>query len=208
MNSPVQRPRLTITENTDPFALFAIWFDEARATEPNDPDAAALATADAGGMPSARMVLVKDVTTDGFTFFTNTRSKKGQELAANPRAALCFHWKSQLRQVRVQGIAAPVTATEADAYFNSRHPRSRRGAIASQQSRPLTDITALEDAVEALERDLPDDAAIPRPAHWSGFRIVPTRIEFWQQGDNRLHDRFVFARPDATLPWTVARLYP
>lgn len=208
MNSPVPRPRLNITENMDPFALFADWYQEAATHEPNDPDAAALGTVAANGMPNVRMVLVKRVTEAGFVFFTNTLSQKGQELAVNPHAALCFHWKTLGRQVRVQGRTVHVDNAEADAYFASRHPRSRLGAIASRQSQPLDDIADLEAQVAELQNIHPNPDSIARPDHWSGYRIVPVRIEFWQQGDNRLHDRFVFTRPDDSTPWACRRLYP
>lgn len=194
----------------NPFTLFAEWLQNAENTEPNDPNAMALATIDEDGTVSLRMVLLKNAGPEGFTFFTNTLSRKGRALAANPNVALCFHWKSLLRQVRVEGLAHPVSDAEADAYFQSRHPVSRLGAIASRQSAPLENRDTLVDAVKALESEYAgheDD--IPRPAHWSGYRVVPKSIEFWQQGDYRLHDRFVFTRDEGQPGgWHVQRLYP
>lgn len=197
-----------IEKDAEPFSLFEQWFAQAAASEPNDPDAASLATVDENGLPDNRMVLVKMRDVRGFAFFTNTTSKKGRDLAGDAKAALCFHWKSLGRQVRVQGLIEPVSTAEADSYFASRHPVSQRGAIASQQSQPLDSRAALDAALGDATARYPDDDAIPRPAHWSGYRLVPTRIEFWQQGDNRLHDRFAFSRAAADWPWDVTRLYP
>ncbi len=199
---------LDIEKNSEPFSLFDEWFAQAAASEVNDPDAAALATVDAGGMPDVRMVLVKTRDAHGFAFFTNLGSKKGRDLIAHPKAALCFHWKSLGRQIRVQGTIETVSSEEADAYFNSRHPVSRRGAIASRQSQPLDSRATLDSALAAVAAAHPDDNAIPRPEHWSGFRLVPLKIEFWQQGDNRLHDRFTFTRQTVDAAWDVTRLYP
>lgn len=192
----------------DPLAIFEAWLAEAGASEPNDPNAMALATVDAQGMPDLRMVLLNGRDARGFVFFTNTESAKGVELAANPRAALLFHWKSLRRQVRIRGPVVPVSVDEADAYFATRHPRSRRGAHASLQSRPLRDRPTLEAALAEVERTFPDDNAIPRPGHWSGYRVIPNSIEFWRDGANRLHDRVVFSRDAAGENWSRVRLYP
>lgn len=191
----------------DPFGLFAEWLTAARAKEPNDPNAMTLATVDAEGMPDARMVLLKDVDADGFVFYTNLESAKGSQLAATPRAALVFHWKSLRRQVRVRGPVTPVSTEEADAYFASRARDSQIGAWASAQSRPLEGRFALEKAAAALAVTF-GLGAIPRPPFWSGFRLAPVSIEFWRDRPFRLHDRLVFNRPEAEGSWTSSRLYP
>lgn len=191
----------------DPIAMFVQWLDEATAKEINDPDAAALATVDADGLPDVRMVLLKGVDGDGFVFYTNLQSAKGRELDANPKAAMCFHWKSLRRQVRVRGPVTPVSDAEADAYFASRPRGSRIGAWASAQSRPLESKFALEKKVARVAAKYPL-GEIPRPPHWSGFRIVPSQIEFWRDGAFRLHDRRQFSRRNPEEPWAVARLYP
>ncbi|MCW5725252.1 MAG: pyridoxamine 5'-phosphate oxidase [Maricaulaceae bacterium] len=196
-----------IFDSRDPFALFAEWLEAAKRREPNDPDAMALATADAGGAPDVRMVLLKDAGPEGFVFYTNLESAKGGQIAANPQAALCFHWKSLRRQVRVRGPLAPVSAAEADAYFASRARDSRIGAWASQQSRPLESRFALEKAVAAAAARF-GLGEVPRPPHWSGFRLSPLRIEFWRDRPFRLHDRLVFIRSDPDSPWRTERLYP
>ncbi|WP_027285038.1 pyridoxamine 5'-phosphate oxidase [Rubritepida flocculans] len=190
---------------TDPHALFADWMAEATKTEPNDPNAMCLATATPDGRPSARMVLLKGQDARGFVFYTNLDSRKGGELAANPRAALCFHWKTLARSVRVEGPVEPVTAEEADAYFATRARPSRIGAWASKQSRPLEGRWALEKAVAeyTLKFGLGE---IPRPPHWSGFRVLPERIEFWRDMPFRLHERRVFHRTDEG--WREELLYP
>jgi pyridoxamine 5'-phosphate oxidase len=193
----------------DPIALFETWMAEATKTEPNDPNAVCLATCTPGGRPSARMVLLKGVDQDrhggGFVFYTNLESRKGGELAANPFAALCFHWKTLQRSVRVEGAVQPVSAAEADAYYASRARGSRIGAWASKQSRPLESRFALEKAVaeQTLRFGLGE---IPRPAHWSGFRLVPDRMELWRDMPFRLHERRVFHRDGAG--WTMEMLYP
>ncbi len=189
----------------DPIPLFLAWLEEAGKSEPNDPNAMTLATVDASGMPDARMVLLKDVDERGFTFFTNLQSAKGTELAAHPKAALVFHWKSLRRQVRVRGGVAPVTHAEADAYFASRARSSQIGAWASDQSRDLPDRLALERRIAevGLRFGL---GPVPRPPHWSGFRLTPSAIEFWRDRPFRLHERLVFDRADAS--WSVRRLYP
>ncbi len=195
------------TQAQDPFDLFAQWFEDAKASEPNDPDAMALATVDADGLPDVRMVLLKEASPRGFVFYTNAESAKGRELAAAMKAAVVMHWKSLRRQVRLRGAVEPVSEAEADAYFASRARDSRIGAWASQQSRPLESRFALEKAVAkyALKYAVGE---IPRPSYWTGYRIVPTQIEFWSDGAFRLHDRVVFRRTDAAAPWTRERLYP
>ena len=191
-------------EAIDPFPCFHAWFAEAQAGEPNDPNAMALATATPQGAPSVRMVLLKEVTTDAFVFYTNAESRKGQELRANPLAALCLHWKSLRRQVRVEGPLAEVTAEQADAYFHSRSHASQIGAAASQQSRPLADRALLERAAAELEQRYPGE--VPRPIYWTGFALRAESIEFWRDGAHRLHDRMLYTRtPDG---WTRQRLYP
>jgi pyridoxamine 5'-phosphate oxidase len=191
--------------SADPFDQFAAWFDEAKRTEPNDPEAMTLATATPDGRPSARVLLLKGVDRSGFVFYTNLESRKSAELLANPQAAMGFHWKSLRRQVRIEGRVAAVAAAEADAYFASRPHGSQIGAWASLQSRPL-------DARASLERQVAEFAArypegrVPRPPHWSGFRLVPERVEFWRDMPYRLHERLLFTR--AGDGWTTAWLYP
>ena len=191
----------------DPFGLFARWFDEAKAAEVNDPNAMVVATADGGGLPDARMVLMKGFDADGFVFYTNTESDKGRQLAANPQAALLFHWKSLRRQVRVRGPVARVTEAEADGYFASRARDSQIGAWASEQSRPMEGRFVLERraAEYALKFGL---KPVPRPAHWTGYRVSPLRLEFWRDRPFRLHDRLVFSRTAADAPWMRSRLFP
>ncbi len=188
----------------DPIKLFRAWMREAEAGEPNDPNAVALATATADGAPSVRMVLLKGLDERGFAFYTNAESQKGVELAQNPRAAMCFHWKSLRRQVRVEGLVSELPDAEADAYFHSRSRGSQVGAVASRQSRPLTSREALEEQVRSVEDRYPDE--VPRPAFWRGYVLWPERIEFWVNGAERLHDRFLFLRADSG--WTGERLYP
>lgn len=194
-----------MSKNTDPIAQFRQWLADAEKAEPNDPNAVALATADADGYPSVRMVLLKGVDDQGFVFYTNLESQKGTELRANPRAALCFHWKSVRKQVRVQGAVSPVSDQEADAYFASRARDSQIGAWASQQSRPLSGRLQLERAVAkfAAKHAI---GTVPRPEYWSGFRIAAERIEFWQNRPFRLHDRAVFLRDGDG--WRTEKLYP
>lgn len=194
-----------IPEATDPFKLFEQWYAEARATELNNSNAMALATSTPTGHPSVRMVLLKGFDHRGFVFYTNLEGRKGQELAANPHAALLFHWKSLRRQIRIEGPVGPVAEAEADEYFNSRARISRLGAHASDQSRPLPSRAELERRLAELDARYPGDT-IPRPANWSGFRVVPTAIEFWQDMPFRLHDRRVYTR--AGNSWTTQALYP
>ncbi|ABC23424.1 pyridoxamine 5'-phosphate oxidase [Rhodospirillum rubrum] len=197
-------------EDRDPYALFAEWLEEAGTTEPNDPNAMALATCTPEGRPSLRMVLLKGVIAQadaegGFIFYTNLESRKGGELLANPHAALCFHWKSLRRQVRVEGPVVAVSDAEADAYFASRHRDSRIGAWASMQSRPLQGRFELERRVAQFAARYAV-GAVPRPPHWSGFRVVPEVIEFWHDRPFRLHDRVVYRSEGSG--WTHSRLYP
>ena len=191
----------------EPITMFEAWMAEAAASEPNDPNAMSLATVDADGTPNVRMVLLKGVDPRGFVFYTNLESQKGNELAANPKAALCFHWKSLRRQIRIRGLVEPVSDGEADAYFASRPRDSRIGAWASQQSRPLESRFALEKAVAkfAAKYAIGD---VPRPSYWSGFRIIPISMEFWQDRPFRLHERIRFDREREGSPWTKSRLYP
>lgn len=195
------------TEAGEPFALFADWLKDAEASESNDPNALALATVDPDGLPNVRMVLLKGFDERGFVFYTNFESRKGQEILSAGKAAMCFHWKSLRRQVRVRGATEVVSDAEADAYYASRPRGSRIGAWASKQSRPLESRFALEKAVaEYTARYAIGD--IPRPPYWSGIRIVPSSIEFWHNRQFRLHDRIIFERPGGTGPWKKTRLYP
>jgi pyridoxamine 5'-phosphate oxidase len=189
----------------DPIALFNAWLGEAKTSEINDPNAMALATVDSGGMPNVRMVLLKGVEDGGFVFFTNFGSAKGRELLANPKAALCFHWKSLRRQVRVRGAVSQVTDAAADAYFATRPRGSRVGAWASKQSQPLESRFALEKSVAAHAAKFAL-GEVPRPEWWSGFRIAADEMEFWKDGKFRLHHRVTFRRSGES--WEKARLYP
>ena len=190
---------------TDPFALFDIWYTEARASEPNDSNAMALATVDASGRPSVRMVLLKGHGPDGFVFYTNRESRKAGELTANPHAALLFHWKSQRRQIRIEGTISLVADAESDAYFASRSRDSQLGAWASDQSRPLADRATFEARFEEVKARF-DGQCVPRPPHWGGYCLTPGRIEFWQDRAHRLPERRLFRRaPDG---WTEGLLYP
>ncbi|MGL4729196.1 MAG: pyridoxamine 5'-phosphate oxidase [Bosea sp. (in: a-proteobacteria)] len=195
------------TQTSEPYALFASWMEEAAKSEPNDPNAMALASVDADGLPNLRMVLLKGQDAGGFVFYTNTQSQKGTELLAHPKAAVLFHWKSLRRQIRIRGPVSLVSDTEADAYFASRPRDSRIGAWASQQSRPLESRFALEKAV-ALYAAKYAIGDVPRPPHWTGFRIDPVYIEFWKDGAFRLHDRVVFRRGLGDSEWSRERLYP
>lgn len=196
-----------ITTGNDPFVLFDEWMVKATASELNDPTAMALATADASGFPDVRMVLLKEASPDGFVFYSNLESAKGVELAKNPKAALCFHWKSLRRQIRVRGKISPVTDAEADAYFASRAKDSQIGAWASRQSRTMEGRFELEKEVAkyaakyALKK-------VDRPPHWSGFRLVPQHIEFWRDRPFRLHDRLLFERDNDDAAWQTQRVFP
>lgn len=195
----------SILARTEPIGLFIEWLADARAHEPNDANAMTLSTVDADGLPDARIVLLKDVDARGFTFYSNSESAKGVELTALPAAALTFHWKSLRRQVRVRGAVEPVTPAEADAYFASRARESRIGAWASDQSRPLSDRAALEEAV-GRETARFDGQEVPRPAHWTGWRVTPRSVEFWRDRPFRLHDRLRFDRKGDA--WDRQRLWP
>ena len=194
-----------MAEAVDPFELFDAWFAQARASEPNDPDAMALATATADGRPSVRMVLLKGHGREGFRFYTNVGSRKGEEIAANRNVALLFHWKSLRLQVRIEGLAQPCATVEADAYFASRSRDSQLGAWASDQSRPLADRDSLEARYEEMKRKF-EGIAVPRPPYWSGFVVVPEKFEFWSDRPHRLHERRLF-RLDAD-GWSEGLLYP
>ena len=202
----------SVIPETDPFSLFEVWFGEAKASEPNDPNAMALATASPEGAPSVRMVLLKARGVDqgeggGFVFYTNAQSRKGEQIQANMRAALLFHWKSLRRQIRIEGPLEEVSEAMADDYFHSRPRASQIGSAASDQSRPLPDRQVYLDRVAALEERYPE-GDIPRPRHWTGFRLSPRRIEFWQDREYRLHDRRLFTRESATEAWDNTLLYP
>ncbi len=209
--SPIKHPSwLTTGDFTaaeDPFVLFAAWLEQAAASEPRDPTAMTLATVDADGMPDARMVLLKGVDSRGFVFFTNMDSQKGRQLDAQPRAALVFHWKSLNKQVRVRGPSERVSEAEADAYFATRPKQAQIGAWASQQSRPLESRLAFEKAIAVYAAKYAL-GPVPRPPFWSGYRVVPLAMEFWQDRPFRLHDRIDFRRTALDAPWSKTRLYP
>jgi pyridoxamine 5'-phosphate oxidase len=195
------------TTRDDPFALFAEWLKEAEASEPNDPTAMSVATVDETGLPDVRAILLKGHDPKGFVFYTNFESEKGRQLLGQAKAALLFHWKSLRRQVRVRGLVSRVSDAEADAYFTSRPLQSRLGACASDQSRPLDSRATLEARVKAVAERYAD-GVVPRPAYWSGFRVMPLTIEFWQDGAFRLHDRMRFSRKAEGEAWSRQRLYP
>ena len=196
---------MTTPPPADPFALFADWFSEAAASEPSDPNAMSLATAAADARPSVRIVLCKHFDARGFVFYSNSESRKGNELATNPHVYLNFHWKTLKRQVRVEGTAAPVGPSEADAYFASRPRDSQLGAWASDQSRPMRDRESFERRMVAFAAKF-DGRPVPRPPHWIGWRVTPVQLEFWQDRPNRLHDRLTYTRVGDG--WTTRLLYP
>jgi len=209
--APIEHPTwLTggdFTEADEPVRLFTAWFAEAKRTEPVNPDAMALATVDAGGMPNARMVLLKAFDARGFVFYTNSDSAKGNELVGAPKAALTFYWKTLQRQVRSRGTVEPVSTEEADAYFATRSRMAQIGAWASKQSSALESRLAFEKAVARFTAKFAI-GKVPRPPNWSGYRVMPTEIEFWHERPYRLHDRVAFTRPNLSAPWTKTRLYP
>lgn len=211
--TPDPSPAADFSAAREPFALFESWMADAERSEPNDPNAMALSTVDPDGLPNVRMVLLKGLDAAdrgadrGFVFYTNLESAKGRELQSAGKAAVCFHWKSLRRQIRVRGAISLVSDAEADAYYATRARGSRLGAWASAQSRPLESRFALEKAVALVTARYPL-GEIPRPPHWSGFRITPVEIEFWHDRPFRLHDRLVFRRPAPATPWTSSRLYP
>lgn len=198
---------LESTINRDPLAQFRLWFDEARNAPIQEPNAMTLATVQPDGTPAARMVLLKDLDDTGFVFYTNRNSHKGDQLAASPKAALVFWWDVLQRQVRIEGVVERVSDDESDAYFASRPRKSQLGAIASPQSKTLPDRTPLEQALQSLEEKYPEGTPIPRPQHWGGYRVLPSRIEFWQGRRSRLHDRILFERHEDG-EWTMSRLAP
>jgi pyridoxamine 5'-phosphate oxidase len=200
-------PQDGIAAEGEPIAHFQAWYEEARAKEPNDPDAMSLATVDRDGRPNVRMVLLKGADQAGFVFYTNSESVKGEELAANPHAALCFHWKSLGRQVRVRGDISKVTEAEADAYFATRAKDSQIGAWASKQSRPLEGRFALEKEIARFATKYAL-ASVPRPPHWLGYRLRPLAIEFWRNRPFRLHDRLLYERDNFDKAWRTSKLYP
>ena len=195
---------MEIVAGTNPFTLFQSWFDEAVAAEINDPDAIALASVNADGTPSVRMVLLRQWSEDGFLFFTNYESRKASELLATGKAAFCMHWKSLRKQIRVTGRVRKASAAQSDAYFDTRGRGSQIGAWASDQSRPLASRAALMAKVDEFDKKFPD--SVQRPPHWGGFCLVPDEIEFWADGEHRLHDRFRFTRADSG--WDIQRLNP
>ena len=191
----------------DPIELFRVWMEEAKKTEPNDPNALALATSDKDNSPSVRMVLLKDFSKDGFTFYTNLNSQKGNELKSNPKAAMCFHWKSLLRQIRITGQIKKVSDKVADEYYNTRGYESRIGAWASKQSTILKNRDELLKSIEAFKQKYNDQSKVPRPDHWSGWNLIPSKIEFWLDGDNRIHERLRYSK-DETGSWVKSLLSP
>lgn len=193
--------------SSDPIDLFQQWMKEAESSEPNDPNAVALATVGSDGMPSVRMVLLKSAVEGGFCFFTNDGSEKGTQLAENPRAAMCFHWKSLRRQIRLEGTISNMPSEAVDTYFHSRSRRSQLGAAVSLQTRPLESRETLERQVREFDEQHPGE--VPRPECWRGYCLSPLRIEFWKDGEDRLHDRFLFSKEQGHANgWKVQRLYP
>jgi pyridoxamine 5'-phosphate oxidase len=207
MKHPSQLTFSDFPDAREPFAPFEAWMAEAKASEPRDPDAMALATVDADGMPNVRMVLLKGWGPDGFVFYTNRESAKGRELDAQGKAALTLYWKSLSRQVRMRGPVQPVTGAESDAYFSSRPRGAQIGAWASNQSQPLASRAELEAAVAGIEHKFAS-GPVPRPPHWIGYRLVPVYVEFWTEQPFRLHERIIFSRETPAAPWSRERLYP
>ncbi|MEL6299312.1 MAG: pyridoxamine 5'-phosphate oxidase [Pseudomonadota bacterium] len=213
-DEPTSRSADDFLKARDPFALFGEWFADATAHEINDPNAMAVATVDADGLPNVRITLLKELdeaqrgADRGFVFYTNFEGAKGREILASGKAALNFHWKTLRRQVRIRGLVQPVADAEADAYFASRPRQSQVGAWASAQSREMPHGGALQEAVTAKASEFPEAEAVPRPPHWSGFRVTPLEIEFWHDRPFRLHDRLVFRRAAAGEAWVTAQLYP
>tara|TARA_B100000575_G_C22854581_1_gene499794 strand:- start:85 stop:711 length:627 start_codon:yes stop_codon:yes gene_type:complete len=191
----------------DPIQLFKVWMDEAKKTEPNDPNAVALATSNDNNFPSVRMVLLKDFDKNGFVFYTNLNSQKGNELKNNPQVAMCFHWKSLLRQIRVSGLVSLVEDKVADEYYNSRGYESRIGAWASKQSKELISRDELEKAIQKYKNKYTDQTKVPRPNHWSGWNLSPTSIEFWLDGDSRIHERLKYTK-SSNGKWRKSLLNP
>ena len=191
----------------DPIQLFKVWMDEAKKTEPNDPNAVALATSNKKNLPSVRMVLLKDFNQKGFVFYTNLNSQKSNELKENPNAAMCFHWKSLLRQVRISGSVSSVSDKVADQYYNTRGYESRIGAWASKQSKVLSSRDELINSIEDYKKKFNDKNNVPRPSHWSGWNLSPLTIEFWLDGDNRIHERLKYSKDDNGI-WTQSLLSP
>jgi pyridoxamine 5'-phosphate oxidase len=191
----------------DPMQLFKVWMDEAKKTEPNDPNAVALATSDKKNLPSVRMVLLKDFNEYGFVFYTNLNSQKGIELKENPNASMCFHWKSLLRQVRISGSVSSVSDKVADQYYNTRGYESRIGAWASKQSKVLSSRDELINSIDDFKKKFNDQNNVPRPSHWSGWNLSPLTIEFWLDGDSRIHERLKYSKDNDGI-WTQSLLSP
>jgi pyridoxamine 5'-phosphate oxidase len=191
----------------DPIQLFKIWMDEAKKSEPNDPNALSLATSNKENLPSVRVVLLKEFNQSGFVFYTNLNSQKGNELKENPKAAMCFHWKSLLRQIRVSGIVTQVDDEVADQYYNSRSYESRIGAWASKQSKELSSRDELMNSIKQFKKEYNDENNVPRPGHWSGWNLSPTSIEFWLDGDSRIHERLKYTK-DESNKWIKSLLNP
>jgi pyridoxamine 5'-phosphate oxidase len=191
----------------DPIQLFKIWMDEAKKSEPNDPNALSLATSSKNNLPSVRMVLLKDFSENGFVFYTNLNSQKGNDLKENPKAAMCFHWKSLLRQIRIIGTVSQVSQEDADQYYDSRAYESRIGAWASKQSQELINRDQLMNSIKDYKKKYSDEKKVPRPSHWSGWNLSPLSIEFWLDGDNRIHERLKYTK-DSSGRWNKSLLSP
>ena len=191
----------------DPIELFKVWMDEAKKSEPNDPNALSLATSNKNNIPSVRMVLLKEFNQNGFVFYTNLNSQKGNELKENPNAAMCFHWKSLLRQIRISGTITQVEDSVADKYYNSRGYDSRIGAWASKQSKELKNRDELENSIKEFKKKFNDESNVPRPSHWSGWILYPESIEFWLDGENRIHERLKYNKDDSGK-WIKSLLSP